>query len=778
MRRFSRPYLFILALLALLTAISAIVGNIAAGHLPSWLEPSRQWAWPVFGLLLLVTIVLVVLQARLENPSDSSSQPMPIHVHVESSPSQLPPSSLPIEAKPKLYHNLPQPDYHIFIGREKELAQIHHVLRPYPHSQEHLVTIDGVGGIGKSALALEVAHHYLHDHGHLPKDERFDALIWASAKAAVLTADGIASRPQITRTLDDIYTTISIVLEREDITRDRPEERDGLVTKALTRQRTLLIVDNLETVDDERVNAFLRELPAPTKAIVTTRHRIDVAYPVRLTGMLWEEAQALIARGCEVKGVTLPNDDMRRLYDRTGGVPLAMVWSIAQVGYGYSADEVLRRLGDPQGDIARFCFERTVERIRGKSAYKMLLALAIFATDASREALGNVAGLGEDILSRDEGLVELEKLSLANKRDGRFSLLPLTKAYALSLCLDEQALRLRQEEFYLDFCRQYGGTTENWERYSRIDAERQDLIDLMEWCLHDQRWQALIDLQDRLWSYWELRGYWSEQEKWCRHALEACAQLSAGSPLSAGNQRRKGAFHLALCWVRINQDRFDDARADANEAIGILKPIEDWHGIAVSYRHLGLIEKFVAEIEQHKGCLDCAGEHYDRATEHYEAALAIWRKLGSQREVSSVLNNIGHQLIAQGRYPEARDFLERALAIRRENKDISRISTTLTGLGLVDALEGRFETATRYCLEALSVANQIGDIQSVGEAKLGLAEVAKNQHRCNEALRLATEALEHFRSLNETSFLRRDISKAQHIIDELSRLSRGTFVVQ
>ena len=118
------------------------------------------------------------------------------------------------------------------------------------------------------------------------------------------------------------------------------------------------------------------------------------------------------------------------------------------------------------------------------------------------------------------------------------------------------------------------------------------------------------------------------------------------------------------------------------------------------------------------------------------------------------------------------------MAIRRENKDISRISTTLTGLGLVDALEGRFETATRYCLEALSVANQIGDIQSVGEAKLGLAEVAKNQHRCNEALRLATEALEHFRSLNETSFLRRDISKAQHIIDELSRLSRGTFVVQ
>jgi len=767
MRRFSRPYLFILALLALLTAISAIVGNIAAGHLPSWLEPSRQWAWPVFGLLLLVTIVLVVLQARLENPSDSSSQPMPIHVHVESSPSQLPPSSLPIEAKPKLYHNLPQPDYHIFIGREKELAQIHHVLRPYPHSQEHLVTIDGVGGIGKSALALEVAHHYLHDHGHLPKDERFDALIWASAKAAVLTADGIASRPQITRTLDDIYTTISIVLEREDITRDRPEERDGLVTKALTRQRTLLIVDNLETVDDERVNAFLRELPAPTKAIVTTRHRIDVAYPVRLTGMSWEEAQALIARECEVKGVTLPKDDMRRLYDRTGGVPLAMVWSIAQVGYGYSADEVLRRLGDPQGDIARFCFERTVERIRGKSAYKMLLALAIFATDASREALGNVAGLGEDTLSRDEELVELEKLSLANKRDGRFSLLPLTKAYALSLCLDEQALRLRQEEFYLDFCRQYGGTTENWERYSRIDMDRQNLIDLMEWCLHDQRWQALIDLQDRLWSYWELRGYWSEQEKWCRHALEACSQLSVGSPLSADNQRRKGAFLLALCWVRINQDRFDDARAEANEAIEILKPIEDWHGIAVSYRHLGLIEKLIGEFEQDKGCLGCARQHFDQAREHYEAALKIWCELNNQWEVSSVLANIGHQLIAQGKHSEARGFLEQALDILEKVGDTSRMSTNLKALGWIAELENRFESAVTYYSKALDVARQVGDSQSVGEAKLGLAVVALRQQEYGKALRVATEACEQFMSLNETEFLRKDICRANEIISSV-----------
>ncbi|HUW11258.1 MAG TPA: ATP-binding protein, partial [Anaerolineae bacterium] len=178
----------------------------------------------------------------------------------------------------KVYHNLPQPDYGTFIGREEELKQVHRLLSP--QSRHFLVTIDGIGGIGKSALALEVAHRYLRDYDRLPPEERFEAIIWTSAKSSVLTADGIAPRQQVARTLDDIYTTIAVTLEREDITHTRSEDQAGLVSRALTQQRTLLVVDNLETVDDERVNVFLRELPSPAKTIVTTRHRIDVAYPV------------------------------------------------------------------------------------------------------------------------------------------------------------------------------------------------------------------------------------------------------------------------------------------------------------------------------------------------------------------------------------------------------------------------------------------------------------------------------------------------------------------
>ena len=107
-----------------------------------------------------------------------------------------------------IYHNLPQPDYERFVGRKPELAQVQELLSPT--ARHFAITIDGIGGIGKSALALEVAHRYHRDFGKLPQAERFEAIIWATAKQSLLTAQGLITRSQSLRTLDDIYTTIAV----------------------------------------------------------------------------------------------------------------------------------------------------------------------------------------------------------------------------------------------------------------------------------------------------------------------------------------------------------------------------------------------------------------------------------------------------------------------------------------------------------------------------------------------------------------------------------------
>lgn len=327
----------------------------------------------------------------------------------------------------KVYHNLPQPDYVEFIGREDELERLFDLLSS--RNRSWIITIDGIGGIGKSALALEVAHRYRQKFEELSPEERFDAIVWTSAKQNVLTIDGITNRRQMLHTLDDIYTAIAITLGRENIIRATVEQQNEVARKALTEQRTLLIIDNLETIDDENLLTFLHELPTPTKAIVTTRYRIDVAYPIRMVGMSWENAQIFIAHECHKKNVHLHEQEVKHLYERTGGVPLAIVWSIAQVSFGYNIQSVFERLGQPNSDISRFCFDEALKRIRDSSSYQLFMALSLCATNATRETVGYITDLPK--LDRDECLVQLEKLSLINKQGNRFSMLPLTRSYGL-----------------------------------------------------------------------------------------------------------------------------------------------------------------------------------------------------------------------------------------------------------------------------------------------------------------------------------------------------------
>lgn len=378
-------------------------------------------------------------------------------------------------------HNLPQPSYGRFVGRHPELQQVARLLRPYPHSQEHLVTIDGIGGIGKTSLALAVAHHFVRDFERISSEERFDSIVWISAKTSILTAEGIVSRYHASRTLDDLFSAIATVLERQDLVRIRREDTALAIRNALTRQRTLIILDNLETVDDESAIDFLRDLPAPTKAIVTTRHRLDVAYPVRLTSMPLEDAKKLIFQEAEKKGVKIKDDEVKRLYDRTGGVPLAIVWSIAQTGLGYTMDIVLTRLGQANSDIIRFCFEGAMQHIADKPAYQLMLALSFFADDASRNALEYMTNLPN--LDIDDGLVQLEKLSLiARNKKGRFEMSPLTIQLALSKldAEDTKRFEINYVNYYQQLSKEvtgldYWGTVRNYSILKTISNEMSNI---------------------------------------------------------------------------------------------------------------------------------------------------------------------------------------------------------------------------------------------------------------------------------------------------------------
>ncbi len=218
--------------------------------------------------------------------------------------------------------NLPTPEHTALIGRQKESADLLALLSS--QYAAHLISVDGIGGVGKTALVLDVAYRCL--RASTGEDTNttvpvFEAIIFVSAKQQYLTPVGLLPYSEAQRTLRDIFREIAQTLNRFEITQAAPQEQPSKVRDALSRQRTLLIVDNLETMEEsQEIVAFLYRLPPQVKVIITTRERALFS-PIRLEELAEEEALNLIGKEAQEKRVTLSEEQAFTLYQRIGGIP-------------------------------------------------------------------------------------------------------------------------------------------------------------------------------------------------------------------------------------------------------------------------------------------------------------------------------------------------------------------------------------------------------------------------------------------------------------------------
>jgi len=598
-------------------------------------------------------------------------------------------------------HNLPQPDYQRFVGRKEQLRRIGELLSP--KHRAWVMTIDGIGGIGKSALALEVADSYRRMYDKLAESDRFEAIIWTTAKLTVLTGQGIITRSQSLRTLDDIYSTIAVVLQREDITRARPADQDEIVRQALSHQRTLLIVDNLETVDDERVMAFLRDVPSPTKVIVTTRHRLDVAYPIRVVGMVAEESLHLIADQAELKGLTLLPEQAQKLFERTGGVPLAMVWSVAQMAFGYGVEAVLTRLGQPNNDVARFCFEAAIERIKDKPAYKLLLALSLFATDASREALGFVADLPE--LDRDDGLVELERLSLVNKEGARFGLLPLTKGYVTQgfnqNLIFKELFQTNYIHWHVNICQQFGGKKR--DLYRNLDVDLQNIQLATQLAYELEKWNEFSSLVDSIVEFLDRRGLWQELVEYSEMVVYV-SQITNNKELELKHKI------YGLGWIKAHRlQKLDEGLVSIQQGKQLALDIGNEYEYGQALRREGEIYNNL--------------KNYNEAQKSLLLSLEVWQKLGDNSMELRTLGTLGTNEREQGKIDKALEIYWQALKRAEEFGDIEQKALNLRRISDSLWLKGKFEDAREKVKQALEIDAALKIYPGVARCYLGLARI-------------------------------------------------------
>lgn len=248
-----------------------------------------------------------------------------------------------------IIHNLPRPNFLNFVGREKEIDAIMKVLA---HERAWVASIEGIGGVGKTALAQKVALDIVSQAFRLGSAP-WKFIIWMSAKENILALDD--SIEEVEPSFRDLEDLLDVVLDVTDLQPNREayhnlDQKLKAVKEILETFPCLLVLDNLETVYDEAVERFINdELPSPSKAIITSRQRTSMkgGSTIRLYGMDLEQAIQLLREAAHHQGSAVvaqaPQSKLEEIVDLTGGIPLALKLVVGQTALGTNLDDVIDR---------------------------------------------------------------------------------------------------------------------------------------------------------------------------------------------------------------------------------------------------------------------------------------------------------------------------------------------------------------------------------------------------------------------------------------------------
>ena len=323
--------------------------------------------------------------------------------------------------------NLPARDYAEFIGREKEIQYISNLLL---HEKVHVLSIDGIGGVGKSSLALEVGYK-------LKKDKIFDAIIWVTAKQSRLTYKGIEEMEYTLGNLEDLFNEILKVFDAEDLLKlGSIETKERKVLDILKENHCLLIVDNLETIKDENLKNFLIDLrfPIESKVLITSRKRLgQVEYVVYLEKFALEDTRKYVNSQLNARDFkrSCSENLINDIHIKTGGIPLAIKVLIPWIIEGKVKDKIIIDI-DKETDILNFCFDKVFNEFLSFDAQRLFCILSIAPTEISEAALRFISGLDDENYNQALGaLITYSLISIAvkEKLEEHFYMLPLTQDF-------------------------------------------------------------------------------------------------------------------------------------------------------------------------------------------------------------------------------------------------------------------------------------------------------------------------------------------------------------
>ncbi len=645
------------------------------------------------------------------------------------------PLHLPVGKPPGFpSHNLP---LHLssFIGREDEIGEVRKLL-----ARSRLVTLTGVGGGGKTRMALEIVRD-------LPAS--FPDGIWLVELAPLADPALVASF---------IVSTLGLINDP-----DR-SPLDALVNYLRDRQ-TLLLLDNCEHLIEtvaRLVDTLVRHCP-DLHVLTTSRERLEIdgeavwlVPPLALPPTEEQLSIEALARHDAIRlfveraTAALPSFSLMEgnaavvitLCRQLDGIPMAIELAAARVRM-LRVEEIVARLEDrfrfltggnrtapPRHQTLRALIDWSYDLLPAVEQ-RLLRRLAVFAGGFSLAEVESICDEENEggVLDRLTQLVN-KSLVVANRVSGelaRYSLHETIRQYGLERLAEEGAVESMRDRHAAFYCRLaeeaepqlYQTGQMLW--MDRLEETYDNLRAALNWALvdHPPAAETGLRLAAALAYYWEMRGILVEGRRWLTVALEKVN--SAATPLRALFYLNAGNFWL---------EHFDAKKAAlcAKQGLALYQRLEDERGVAWALRLQG-------------NCLTYIENDFEKATILLEQSLALAEELDDKALMARVYQNLGRTTMFGGDHSDGLKLAEKGLIIARGIGDRWVIGYLSYQAGVASIRLGDYAGAEGFLLDSLAVCRDLKLEVNAAKVLNVLGQVARVQKKYDQAASYCREYL-------------------------------------
>lgn len=311
-----------------------------------------------------------------------------------------------------LPNNLPEQfDHHItgLIGRQREVEELKKLLA---NERLNLIAVVAPGGLGKTALLLQV----LQDVIHSPQStEWVDRVLYFSSKTEILTTEGIIEQNPITITIESICQSITATFaEQEGLEISSFED----VCREFDSHRILLCLDNLETIlrdEPTKFENFYRSLPREWRVVVTSRITVNSATTIPLNPLSTGGAKALARNYISKRGgEELSEQELEILVQSCDMNPLAIRLTIDGFLVGKKSLNEMQTIAKQQ--VIDFSYRNLIEAL-SPASHELLECLFVLSEPVSRTKACTL--LHRDLDEISEAFNQIRGTSLITRTPGQ-----------------------------------------------------------------------------------------------------------------------------------------------------------------------------------------------------------------------------------------------------------------------------------------------------------------------------------------------------------------------